>query len=233
MKTKRLDLNSSSLKFDAETRTFEGYASKFGGVDAYGDTIMKGAYEKTLKDRERPVRMRWNHFGPVIGKFEEIFEDDIGLKVRGSLTPGHSVADDAYASLKHGAVDGLSIGFRVKSGSLEENEHGGYNLDEIDLVEISVVEEPADLGAKISDVKDWQESIDMIDSLKEAEAYLRDACGLPRAAAKALVSQMKSVVQRDVVQEPDQRDVGSSRLSWRMFRALELNTPTVEVKSNE
>lgn len=224
MKTKRLDLNSSSLKFDAETRTFEGYASKFGGVDAYGDTIIKGAYEDTLKDRERPVRMRWNHFGPVIGKFEEIGEDEIGLKVKGSLTPGHSVAEDAYASLKHGAVDGLSIGFRVSEDGAEKNDHGGFDLKEIDLVEISVVEEPADLGATISDVKDWQESIDMIDSLKEAEAYLRDACGLPRAAAKALVSQMKSVVQRDVVQEPDQRDVGESRLNWRMYRALKLKT---------
>lgn len=231
MKTKRLDLNCSSLKFDAETRTFEGYASKFGGVDSYGDTIIPGAYKATLETRDRPVRMRWNHFGPVIGKFDEIREDEHGLWVRGSLTPGHSVAEDAYASLKHGAVDGLSIGFRVPEGGAEKNDHGGFDLKEIDLVEISVVEEPADLGAKISDVKDWQEAIDMIDSLKEAEAYLRDACGLPRAAAKALVSQMKSVVQRDVVQEPDQRDVGESRLNWRMFSALKLNDDTIEVTS--
>jgi len=230
MKTKRLDIECSSLKFDAETRTFEGYASKFGGVDSYGDTILPGAYAKTLEGRNRPIRMRWNHFGPVIGKYEVIGEDDIGLKVRGSLTPGHSVAEDAYASLKHGAVDGLSIGFRVPEGGAEKNDHGGFDLKEIDLVEISVVEEPADLGATISDVKDWKETIEMIDGLKDLERYLRDACGLPRSAAKALVSQCKAMFQRDA--EPEhQREAELSRLNWRMLRALKLNQDTVRIKN--
>jgi HK97 family phage prohead protease len=230
MQTKRLELDSSSLKFDAETRTFEGYASKFGGVDAYGDTIIKGAYEKTLQDRDRPVRMRWNHFGPVIGKYEAIGEDDVGLKVRGSLTPGHSVAEDAYASLKHGAVDGLSIGFRVPEGGAEKNDHGGFDLKQIDLVEISVVEEPADQGAKISDVKDWKEAIEMIESLKDVERYLRDACGLPRSAATALVSQCKTLIQSESEPENNQSDSDVSRLNWRMFSALKLNHDKVRIR---
>lgn len=224
MRYKHLNLQAAGLKFDSDHRTFEGYASAFNGVDSYGDTILPGAYKDTIANRERPIRMRFNHYGPVIGKFDEIREDEKGLFVRGSLTPGHSVAEDAYASLKHGAIDGLSIGFRVPEGGAEKNDTGGHTLSRIELVEISVVEEPADLGARISNVKEAKEDIEGIESLKEAEAYLRDACGLPRSAATALVSRVKTMLQGDPVAKQGQRDAGLGRLNWRMYRALRLKS---------
>ncbi len=190
MEFKQLALSEVQVKTYEDGHKFEGYASVFDGLDSYGDSIMKGAYERTLTDRKRPIRMRWNHFGPVIGKWEEMFEDERGLYVRGSLTPGHSVAEDVYASLKHGAVDGMSIGYRVR----DEFEEGGIRyLKEIDLVEISVVEEPADLGAQVGNVKHLGELIHQCDSLKEIESVLRDAGGFSRANATALVSRMKSL----------------------------------------
>ena len=109
---KTLKLNNAELTLDdAETGKFSGYASVFGGIDSYGDTIAPGAYKDTLQGRERPIRMRWNHYGPVIGKWLSMVEDTKGLLVAGELTPGHRVAIDTYASLKHGAVDGMSIGY--------------------------------------------------------------------------------------------------------------------------
>ena len=80
MKTeyKLLDVETTEFKFDGETGEFEGYASVFNGVDSYGDTIMPGAYKATLKKRDRSVKMRWNHYGPVIGKYLEMFEDENG-----------------------------------------------------------------------------------------------------------------------------------------------------------
>ena len=231
MRYKHLSFEATDFKFDAEARTFEGYASTFGGVDSYGDTVIAGAFAKTLEDRERPIRMRFNHFGPVIGKFASIAEDDIGLKVKGELTPGHSVAEDAFASLKHGAIDGLSIGFRVEEGGAVKNSHGGFDLHEIELVEISVVEEPADLGAKIGTVKDFKEMIENIETLKEAEDCLRDACGLSRSAATALVSQIRTMNQGDPDPEEGQSDSGLSRLNWRMFCALKLNDDNVRLQS--
>ena len=184
------------VKFDAETGVISGYASVFNGVDSYGDTIVKGAYEETLRDRERPVKMRWNHFGPVIGKWTKIEEDDKGLWVEGQLTPGHSVAGDVLASLKHGAFDGLSIGYRVMDD--EENDSGGRTLKAIDLVEVSVVEEPADLNARVADVKS---AISEAKSLGELEDVLRDA-GMSRSTATALVSRVKALVQGDPESEP-------------------------------
>ncbi|HMU15827.1 MAG TPA: HK97 family phage prohead protease [Thauera aminoaromatica] len=192
METKTLPIQAVHLKVaDADMR-FDGYASVFNGVDTYGDTITPGAFRKTLKKRERPVRMRWNHWGPVIGKWAEIEEDDQGLRVVGELTPKHSVAEDVYASLQHGAVDGLSIGYHpIKIENLPD---GKRLLKEIHLVEVSVVEEPADLAARIADVK---ASLDQAESLKEIEALLREAAGFSRADATALVSRVKALVQRE------------------------------------
>jgi hypothetical protein len=203
MEYKRLDLAAAKVKMDGEDHVFEGYASVFGGVDSYGDSILPGAYSETLKNRERPIRMRWNHFGPVIGKWLEIKEDDTGLFVRGSLTPGHSKADDVYASLRHGAVDGMSIGYRVHS----YNQEGDVRfLKEIELVEISVVEEPADLGAKVGEVKYLQEMVTAADSIKEMESILREAGGFSRADATAVVSRIKRLClgERDHAKGDDQ-----------------------------
>lgn len=192
MQRKSLLLDAISLKLDDTGRKFSGYASKFGGVDSYGDTIVKGAYQNTIADRERPVQMRWNHNGPVIGKWTEIREDDDGLYVEGELTTGHSVADDAYALLKHGAVTGMSIGYRAVKTN--ETGKGRHELLEIDLIEISIVESPADLGAQVADIKS---AIDQADSLKEIERLLRDAAGFSRTDAGALVSRIKSLTHGD------------------------------------
>lgn len=197
MERKLFSLEAAEVKFSTDKPGFfAGYASKFHGVDAYGDTILPGAYTKTLEGRTRPVQMRWNHYGDVIGKWLTIKEDEHGLYVEGELTPGHSKANDVYALLKHGAVSGLSIGYRpVKS---VENETGGRDLHEIDLVEISVVESPADLSAQIANVKS---AIADATTLKEIESLLRDAGGFTRADACALVARIKSLGQSDSAPE--------------------------------
>lgn len=189
IKHKILKLESCGIQIKNDSTDdllFSGYASVFNGVDSYGDTVLPGAYENTLKNRHRPVRMRWNHFGPVIGKWIELKEDKKGLFVTGELTPGHSTADDVWASLKHGAVDGLSIGYRVLDS--EPKDEPGEILKEIELVEISVVEEPADRAAQISEVKSC---IETATTIRELEALLRDAAGFSKANAAAFISRVK------------------------------------------
>lgn len=196
MHHKLLTLDASDVKFyDDKKGVFSGYASVFGGVDAYGDTIHPGAYKKTLENRQRPVQMRWNHYGPVIGKWTHLEEDEKGLFVQGELTPGHTEAMNVYASLKHGAISGLSIGYRPVKAT--EKENGGLDLKEIDLVEISVVESPADLAAQIGDIKC---AVENAGTMKELEALLRDVGGFSHAAAKAFMARTASLrdMPRDV-----------------------------------
>ena len=191
METKTLALDGAEFKFDDESRKFSGYASVFNGVDSYGDTIVPGAYKKTIKKRERPIQLRWNHYGDVIGKWTSITEDEKGLFVEGELTPGHSKASDVYALLKHGAVTGLSIGYRPVQ--ITDHGDGKRTLKEIELIEISIVESPADNAAQIGDVKS---AIEHIESPKDAEEILR-ANGFTRSDACALVSRIKSLAHGD------------------------------------
>lgn len=196
MQHKLIELSQIDVKFDDARRGFfSGYASVFGGVDAYGDTVMPGAYAATIEMRKRPVQMRWNHYGEVIGKWLDIRETDKGLWVEGELTPGHSKAEDVYASLKHGAISGMSIGYRVNKGF--PNETGGLDLHEIDLVEISVVESPADLAAQIGDVKS---AIDEIKTIRDFERFVRES-GFAKEDAVMLVSRFKSIVRGELEQE--------------------------------
>ena len=201
MELKQLALQALELKLVDGSMKFAGYASIFNGVDAYGDTIIPGAYADTIKNRERPVRMKWNHYGPVIGKWVELVEDKKGLWVEGELTPGHSVAENVYASMKHGAIDGMSIGYSTEK-AIETDGGKRRELHKIKLYEISPVEEPADLGAKIENVKS---AVERASTIREIEATLRDSCGFSRADALTLVTRIKSMLQGELAAEEKAR----------------------------
>lgn len=193
---KLLTIDDAEFKFDAKTGVISGYASTFNGIDAYGDTIEPGAFAETLEKRDRPVRMRWNHFGPVIGKWTELRENQRGLFVKGELTPGHSVAEDVKASLSHGAIDGLSIGFYPKEYEIDEAKER-RTIKKIDLVEVSVVEEPADLRARVTQIKS---AVEAALTIRDIEAALRDA-GLSRSASQSLVAKMKTLLRGELEAE--------------------------------
>lgn len=195
---KNLNLSEVQVKLDQSGgMKFSGYASKFNDIDSYNDTIMPGAYTKTLQNRERPIRLRWNHYGEIIGKWVTLKEDDYGLYVEGELTPNHSKAEDVYALLKHGAIDGLSIGFYLKD--YESRADGVRVIKEAELVEISIVEEPADLGAIIGDVKS---ALTEMKTLKEIETLLRDAGRFSKAEATAIVSRVKAIGEQSDSDKP-------------------------------
>jgi hypothetical protein len=82
----------------------------------------------------------------------------------------------------------MSIGYIPRK--VEKMSDDRRLLKEIELIEISVVEEPADLGAKINDVKS---ALDACESLKEIETLLREAGGFSRADATSLVARIKSI----------------------------------------
>ncbi len=186
---KRLDLQSSELKFNSEgTLKFKGYASTFNNIDSHGDTIQKGAYLKTLENRERPILLRWDHYGPIIGRYLKIYEDEIGLVVEGELAKGHTQADDVAALMRHGSISGFSIGYSIVSS--EPLATGGKLLKEIELNEISIVEEPSDNSARITDVKS---AVKEASSFKEIEAILRNTFGLSKQESTVMVSAVKNL----------------------------------------
>jgi HK97 family phage prohead protease len=193
---------------------FEGYAAVFGGIDSFGDTIMKGAFADTITDRDHPILMLYGHSSMnVVGKWIHMEEDDTGLYVQGEFTPNHQLASDVYASLKHGAMSGMSIGFRMTEDGSEEIEGGGRRISKVQLEEISIVGFPADSEARVATVKGAAEDINAIKSIRDSELFLRDA-GFSRSMAKAFISQNRDLYQREADEELERKKVHDADLSW-------------------
>jgi HK97 family phage prohead protease len=201
---KTLNLAAVDLKLDGDAGRFSGYASVFGGVDTYGDTIVKGAFESTLRNNGKP-KMFYNHeWNMPIGKYLTAKEDDHGLLVEGEFTPGMSLAAEVRAAMKHGTIDGLSIGGWIKKGDYDETENGRVIRKWSTLVEVSPVVFPADSAARVDmgTVKgaDFDAALAEIETVRDFERFLRDVGGLSKGAAVALVARAKQIL---VVGDPD------------------------------
>ncbi len=198
---KTLKLDEVSLKMDGETGKFSGYASVFGGVDSYGDTIIKGAFQHAIAS-EMP-KMFFNHAWDMpIGKWTKAEEDSKGLFVEGEFTPGLALAADVRAAMKHGTLDGLSIGGYLKKGDYEETDKGRIITKWSKLMEVSPVVFPADNSARITNVKqiDFESLLPECKTERDLERLLRDA-GLPKWEAMAIVSRAKAIFDGRDAQE--------------------------------
>lgn len=150
---------ASEFKLLAESDgigTVEGYASVFNLVDQGGDIVLPGAFKQSIaewKRKKKPVPMLWQHHsGEPIGVWDELSEDNHGLKARGSLIMDVPKAIEARALIKGGAVSGLSIGFRTKEAEIDRAT-GARKLKKIELWEVSLVTFPMLPEAQVSGVK--------------------------------------------------------------------------------
>lgn len=209
---KSLSLDDVALKLEGDGGTFEGYASKWDRTDSYGDTILKGAFADTLKAHGQPklfLEHSWALGGALlpIGKAECV-EDDVGLRLKGELTPGLAIATDVRAAMKHGTIDGLSIAGKLKKGDFEEKEAGGKIIKRWALLrEVSVVAYPAENSARIdlSSLKsmDFEALLPECKTERDIERLLRDA-GLGKWEAMAIVSRVKAILTgRDAPEDED------------------------------
>lgn len=148
LERKLIDVSIEGVEDDS---TFEGYASLFDRVDMSRDIVERGAFAKAIARRGAGgVRMLFQHDpAQPIGSWTAIAEDEYGLKVRGRLSPGSEKAREVRALIRDGALDGLSIGFKVARGRTDPRT-GIRHIKEADLWEISVVTFPMQEGARIS-----------------------------------------------------------------------------------
>ena len=127
---------------------FTGYASVFGVPDLGRDVVMPGAFSASLARRGASgVRMLWQHDpAEPIGLWLALAEDARGLRVEGKLNPSVQRAREVAALVREGALDGLSIGFRVVKALPER---GGRKLLALDLWEVSLVTFPLQPRARV------------------------------------------------------------------------------------
>ena len=184
---------------DKDVGIFEGYGSVFGNKDLGNDVIESGAFLNTLK-RKKPyqVKLLYQHKSDMpIGVFDEIREDEKGLYVKGRLALQTQAGKEAYELLKMGALDGLSIGFRVNPKEVSYDKRANKRIiKEVDLMEVSLVTFPMNPKATVMSVKGYEITI------REWENGMRDAFHLSRSEAK--------VAAKAVTDAFSQRDVDSN-----------------------
>lgn len=174
------------IKELSDNGVFSGYGSIFGNKDAYGDVVMPGAFAKSLSDHRRrgtKPKMFWQHDPhQPIGSWVDIAEDGKGLWLEGRLNMEVQKGREAYALLKAGDIDGLSIGYNTVSAEPDERA-GVLRLKELKLVEVSVVSLGANDRALVDAVK--QIRGESLPTLPQFEDFLREA-GFSKTEATAI-----------------------------------------------
>ena len=136
------------MYLDKSHYRISGYASLFGQLDQATDLVQPGAFSSMIR-RRQPVAMLYQHkVEEPIGRWTKIMETRLGLWVEGELAVGAQQAHDVAQLISKGAIDGLSIGYRVRRALPGKGRVRRY-LQEIDLLEISIVTFPMQTQARI------------------------------------------------------------------------------------
>lgn len=197
----RLAPPSFEVRADGPDGTITGYASTFGNVDSYGDTVAPGAFRDTLaahKSARTMPALLWAHDPSApIGRWIDMVEDSRGLRATGRLTLEVEKAREGHSLARDGAL-GLSIGFRTVKA--DRDPAGHRRLTAVELIETSLVAVPANSEARILQVRSALPAADDIHDIRAFEKFLRDA-GFPKALAAGLATRGWSAVGRG---EPDE-----------------------------
>ena len=157
--TKKLS-NTVVKSVNEATGIVEGYASTFGNIDSYNDTIRQGAFRESLESlfhNDAIIPVLFEHkqdLNSHIGEIVEAKEDATGLYVKAKLDLDTESGRRAFNLIKGRRIKGMSIGFypqSVSSGSIDGQPVNV--IESVDLKEISLVMNPADSHALVTSVK--------------------------------------------------------------------------------
>lgn len=153
---------------------FSGYGAVFDNLDSHRDVIRRGAFDKSLrawriKGRFPAMRLMHGSSGNPfayddlpVGVWTVMREDSKGLWVEGRLLALETDQGKRLLSLmRAGVLDGLSIGFVPERTSVGKGGVKRY-LDEIDLRELSIVDEPSNDLARVAALSDYDEAAERV-----------------------------------------------------------------------
>jgi HK97 family phage prohead protease len=144
----------------------EGYAATFDREpDSYGDVIAKGAFARTLDEWRAkegdglsiPLLYGHNTDDPMhnIGKVTEAYEDEKGLFVHAEFDADNPTAQYARKLAAEGRLYQFSFAYAIRGAGMTTLDDGvdAYELRDLDLYEVSLVQIPANQHAVVTSVK--------------------------------------------------------------------------------
>lgn len=206
IKVKDLLFKTEAVKEDG---FFSGYCNVFDVPDSYDEVVRKGAFAQSIQGWNAQNKMPpvlWNHDrNQPIGVWTLLKEDEHGLYGEGRLLVNDVArAKEIHALLLAGAIDGLSIGYRLNKWAYNEVD-GVLELLEIDLKEISIVTFPANEESRVEVVKSALAK-GSLPTLPEFEKALRDL-GFSKAQATVVAGHgLRKLIQG----EPENNEISNA-----------------------
>lgn len=150
-----LEIRLAPSDLDSTAGTFTGYACVWSELDRHGTAFERGAFTDSLVEQRAAghrLPMLWNHSpDKIVGTWDEIAEDARGLRVAGRLVLETRDGAEAYALLKAGSLNGLSVGFRRQADRPRSG--GGRSITRAALAEVSLVGIPSGQNARVLEVR--------------------------------------------------------------------------------
>ena len=141
----------------------EGYAAVFGNEDSYNDIIVQGAFTKTIQGKEgKRIKLCLQHeLDEVVGKIEELREDEKGLWFRAKIS-NTTKGKDLAILIEDEAINEISIGYQSVVWEVDEVRNVRL-LKEIKLYEISFVTRAANEQAVVTTTEVKEEKPELTD----------------------------------------------------------------------
>lgn len=151
--TMKLKQHSAVVKQESGARMFT-FTLSSGEVDRDGDIINQEGID--LKEfRKNPVVL-WAHDSrtPPIGRVKSLFFRDKRLHGTVEFAPegASPLSDEVHDLVAAGFLSAVSIGFRAVKFVFNDD-HGGFDFEEIELQEVSIVPVPSNREALLADDK--------------------------------------------------------------------------------
>ena len=170
---------------DPSRGPFEGDLSTYGNIDLGGDICEPGCFDRSVAERGTHRTLLWQHDQQdPIGSFDVVSTEG-SLRIRGSFNLDTEHGRAGYSLLRHGDIDGLSIGYNATDYSYDKD--GIRHLLDVDLMEGSLVTFP-------------------MNPLARAEAKSRRLARMSRFAKCAFLAKMSDEERAEALAELDEVD---------------------------
>jgi len=158
---------------DMDERLVEGFAS-VEIEDAQSDIVPVEEMKRAMiKFMDRGGHLVYGHGNKIVGKVLSWWIDKneatgkLGVKILAKINKDYAIDDAVWKAIKEGKIKGFSIGGHSEKELKVIKENGQSKevsvLRNIQLGEISLVENPANLAALIEDINEFAKSVSIID----------------------------------------------------------------------
>lgn len=155
-----LEVKSSE---DGKYGYISGVANQVGVMDWYGDITKKGAFDKTVKEKPVVLALRDHDHSKIIGASNlSLLKDGslfVEMKIDKDVQLGKETHSIAKTMVEAGRPLEFSIGFIPKKsseGTIDDDCRVRY-LEEVEVLEVSVVSIGANSESRATDVKQLQD----------------------------------------------------------------------------